>query len=52
MQSMGYDISGSPTISDETAAAVSTVESLMQTWDRVEAARSQDTPPVAAKKQE
>jgi methanogenic corrinoid protein MtbC1 len=36
MQSLGYDVSGGPAIAAETEAAVGAVESLMQTWDRVE----------------
>ena len=36
MVSMGYDISGSSTVSAETEAAVSAMENLMDTWDRVE----------------
>ncbi len=49
MQSLGYDVSGSPVVSAETEAAVNAVETLMQTWDRVEAgqAQSSPTPPVA-----
>jgi methylmalonyl-CoA mutase cobalamin-binding domain/chain len=36
MASMGYDLSGAPTVSAETEAAVAAVEGLMQTWDEVE----------------
>jgi 5-methyltetrahydrofolate--homocysteine methyltransferase len=34
--SMGYDVSQAPTVSAETEAAVSAVETLMQTWERVD----------------
>jgi hypothetical protein len=36
MVSMGYDVTQGPAISAETEAAVSAMEGLMETWDRVE----------------
>ena len=49
MKSLGYDVSGSPTVSAETEAAVGAVETLMQTWDHVETekAQSSTTQPAA-----
>jgi methanogenic corrinoid protein MtbC1 len=48
MQSMGYDVSGSPIVSPETEAAIGAVETLMQTWDRVEAEKAQNSPSQTA----
>jgi 5-methyltetrahydrofolate--homocysteine methyltransferase len=41
MQSLGYDIQDSPAVSAETEAAVNAVETLMQTWDRIESGQAQ-----------
>jgi hypothetical protein len=40
MQDMGYDISGGQNVPAETVAAVSALENMMQTLDRVESANA------------
>jgi len=49
MVQMGYDISGGAEVSAETEAAVGAMESLMDTWDRVESGANamKANPPVA-----